>query len=210
MQSILQINRLRRQAERAIHCAEDKRSCPNFEHGPSTEDKHDDIETRETQETQTPDSGPVRSVDQPIASFIPGVEVRQRSVAETVGDHDGQGGLVFIVRWEGPDDPMNPMNWPLSRRAVATALVSLLAFCISAASSADAPVTRQSSVAYHVSQVPGSLTTGCYLLGIGVGSLFAGSFSETLGRNIVYAGAMSVFMVGRAATTVFRIAAVLT
>lgn len=34
-----------------------------------------------------------------------------------------------------------------------------------------------------------------FLIGFGVGSLFAGPFSDTLGRNIVYMGSMILFMI---------------
>ena len=36
---------------------------------------------------------------------------------------------------------------------------------------------------------------GLYLVGIGLGSLFAGPFSETFGRNAVYTGGMIIFMI---------------
>ena len=198
MQSILQISRLHQQAAHTLRCAEDKRSSPILEHEtPSEDDRREEVkgDTVEAGAARTSDDAFPIQAEKSIANFIPGVEVRQRTAAESISNNDGDG-LVFVVRWEGPDDPMNPQKWPIPRRAVATMLVSLLAFAISAASSADAPVTSQSSTAYHVSEVPGSLTTGCYLMGIGVGSLFAGSFSETLGRNIVYAGAMLIFIVG--------------
>lgn len=31
-----------------------------------------------------------------------------------------------VVDWEGPDDPMNPMNWALRKKVVITATVALL------------------------------------------------------------------------------------
>ncbi|OQE26105.1 hypothetical protein PENFLA_c007G10093 [Penicillium flavigenum] len=39
---------------------------------------------------------------------------------------------------------------------------------------------------FGVNSMAGSMTTGIFLVGIGVGSLFSGPFSETFGRNAVY------------------------
>ena len=33
-----------------------------------------------------------------------------------------------VVDWDGPDDPANPMNWPLSQKAAAIAIVSAITF----------------------------------------------------------------------------------
>ena len=33
-----------------------------------------------------------------------------------------------IVDWDGPDDPANPLNWSLSRKTVAIAIVSAITF----------------------------------------------------------------------------------
>jgi hypothetical protein len=31
-----------------------------------------------------------------------------------------------LVDWDGPDDPKNPRNWPLSKKAIITGTVSLI------------------------------------------------------------------------------------
>ena len=92
-----------------------------------------------------------------IKQSLEGIVVRDRE------NHEGGGGLVFVVGFEGPDDPQEPHNWSLPRRLAATMVVSLIAFSVGAASSIDAVVTPQSSAAYGVSEVPGSLTTGMFL-----------------------------------------------
>lgn len=33
-----------------------------------------------------------------------------------------------IVDWDGPNDPMNPLNWSSSKKVVAIAIVSLITF----------------------------------------------------------------------------------
>lgn len=64
-----------------------------------------------------------------------------------------------------------------------------------AASGIDATVLPQAASSLGVSEVAESLATGLYLIGMGMGSLVAGPFSETFGRNAVYTGSMAVFMV---------------
>lgn len=145
-------------------------------------------------------------LDTTSSAHVPGVQIRK------AGRDDGQKELVFIVGWDGDNDPMRPQNWSLARRWIATIMLCLISIIVSAASSIDAAVTPQSSEAFHVGEAAGSLTTGlsvvccvalivsdcslgCYLFGFAVGSLVAGSFSETFGRNIVYMVTGAVFMI---------------
>ena len=44
----------------------------------------------------------------------------------------------------------------------------------------------QATADFGVSEVTESLATGIFLIGFGVGALFAGPISETIGRNPVY------------------------
>lgn len=67
---------------------------------------------------------------------------------------------LFIVGWDGKDDPQNPMNYSFSSRLIATLLVSALAFVVGAASSIDSAVLPQNAAAFGVSDVVGSLVTG--------------------------------------------------
>lgn len=76
-----------------------------------------------------------------------------------------------------------------------TLQISLIAAAVGAASGIDATVLPQAASSLRVSEVAESLATGLYLVGMGAGSLVAGPFSETFGRNAVYSGSMAVFMV---------------
>lgn len=64
-----------------------------------------------------------------------------------------------------------------------------------AASGIDATVLPQAASSLGVSEVAESLATGLYLVGMGMGSLVAGPFSETFGRNAVYTCSVAIFMV---------------
>ncbi|KAI4840583.1 MFS general substrate transporter, partial [Aureobasidium sp. EXF-8845] len=47
---------------------------------------------------------------------------------------------------------------------------------------------------FGISEVAESLATGLYLIGFGAGALFAGPFSETLGRNPIYIVTMAIYI----------------
>ncbi|KAI0023345.1 major facilitator superfamily transporter [Xylariomycetidae sp. FL0641] len=124
-----------------------------------------------------------------LGHSLTGVHARERRT------HEGKGSQVFVVGWEGPDDAANPRNWSVAKRVGCTLQISLIAGCVGVASGIDATVLPQAAAALGVSDVAESLDTGMYLVGMGVGSLVAGPFSETFGRNYVYTGSMAVFMV---------------
>ncbi|KAJ5753388.1 uncharacterized protein N7511_007541 [Penicillium nucicola] len=109
--------------------------------------------------------------------------------AETLKD------AIILVSWEGKDDPLNPANYSVPRKLFMTILVSLISLVVTAASAIDACGVQQYSQYYHVSEVVGSLATGLFLIGFGVGSLLSGPFSETFGRNAVYLITMLVFLI---------------
>lgn len=43
-----------------------------------------------------------------LGHSLTGVHARDRRT------HEGKGDKVFVVGWEGPDDPLNPRNWTVS------------------------------------------------------------------------------------------------
>ncbi|KAF2102140.1 MFS general substrate transporter, partial [Rhizodiscina lignyota] len=102
---------------------------------------------------------------------------------------------VFVVGYQGPDDPMNPHNWGYGIRIFATIMVAAVAFVVSVAASIDSTAVHEAAAEFGVSQVTESLATGIYLIGFGAGALFAGPFSETVGRNPVYIVTMLLFSI---------------
>lgn len=124
-----------------------------------------------------------------LGHSLTGIHVRDRQT------HEGKGEKVLIVGWEGPDDPLNPQNWSLARRVGCTLQVSLIAAAVGSASGIDATVLPQAAGSLRVSEVAESLATGLYLVGMGLGALIAGPFSEEFGRNAVYICSMAVFMI---------------
>lgn len=125
-----------------------------------------------------------------LGHSLTGVQARDRRT------HEGnKGSQVFVVGWQGADDAQHPRNWPVGRRVSCTLQISLIAAAVGAASGIDATVLPQAARSLGVGEVAESMATGLYLVGMGVGSLVAGPFSETFGRNAVYVGSVAVFMV---------------
>ncbi|KAL2853647.1 major facilitator superfamily domain-containing protein [Aspergillus pseudodeflectus] len=122
-------------------------------------------------------------------SLPPGVS--RREIAGTNGSTE----TLFIVGWQHDNDPANPHNYSMTSRVTATLIVSVLAFAVGAASSIESAVLPQNSAAFGVSEVVASLATGIYLLGFAAGSLVSGPLSEILGRNAVYIGSLTLFMI---------------
>ena len=120
----------------------------------------------------------------------PGITLQNR-----IDGNTGAPTQVYLVGWTDEDDPLNPLNYTLSTRLAATLNVTALAFIVGAASSIESGVLPQNAAAYGVSDVVASLATGIYLLGFGTGSLVSGPLSEILGRNAVYAGSLTLFMI---------------
>ncbi|KAL4802329.1 major facilitator superfamily transporter [Aspergillus unguis] len=122
-------------------------------------------------------------------SLPPGV--RQKEIVNS----SGSPATVFLVGWEHNKDPANPHNYTTATRTSATLIVTALAFAVGAASSIESGVLPQNAKAFNVSEVVASLATGIYLLGFAAGSLVSGPLSEIVGRNAVYTGSLTLFMI---------------
>ncbi|RDW62905.1 MFS transporter [Aspergillus mulundensis] len=122
-------------------------------------------------------------------SLPPGVKQHE------ITDANGAPSTVFVVGWDHHKDPADPRNYTLATRITATLIVSALGFAVGAASSIESAVLPQNSAAFGVSEVVASLATGIYLLGFAAGSLVSGPLSEILGRNAVYLGSLTLFMI---------------
>lgn len=101
---------------------------------------------------------------------------------------------TFVVGWK-EGDALNPQNWSERSKWACTLAVCLLTLAITIPSSIDAPVADQFDEHFAVNAEAGSMTTGMYLIGLGVGALFAGTISETFGRNVIYLTTFIIFMI---------------
>jgi hypothetical protein len=86
---------------------------------------------------------------------LTGIDVRSRKT------HEGKElGSVFVVGFDGSDDPMDPHNWPLRRRIFATFNIGMIAWVVGMAASIDSPAIPQASAEFGVSDVAEALATG--------------------------------------------------
>ncbi|TKA33354.1 hypothetical protein B0A50_00907 [Salinomyces thailandicus] len=129
-----------------------------------------------------------RSTGTALGNVLTGINIRKRSTRE------GGDGNVFVVGYEGPDDPNDPHNWPMSKRIPCTLLVAGIGCCVGMASAIDSSAVRPAAEEFGVSEVVESMATGLFLIGFGAGSLFAGPISETVGRNLVYIATLAIYM----------------
>lgn len=90
-----------------------------------------------------------------IAYHLPGIEVRSH-----VDDSSDRPKRVFVVGWDGVNDPQHPRNYSVARRLTATLIVSALGFIVGAASSINSGVLPQNNAAFGISDVVGSLVDG--------------------------------------------------
>lgn len=112
-----------------------------------------------------------------LGRALTGIQVRRRQT------HEGGHGQVFVVGYQGENDPNDPHNWSYTKRIFATTMIAAIGFVVGVASAIDSSALREAAAEFGVSEVTESLATGLYLIGFGAGALFAGPFSETLGRN---------------------------
>lgn len=90
-----------------------------------------------------------------LGRALTGVLARKRTSVP-----EGSDPTVFVVGWEGKDDPTNPKNRSTATKVVATIIISLIAFVVTAASAIDTAVLPQAAAEFGVSDVVESIATG--------------------------------------------------
>jgi hypothetical protein len=90
-----------------------------------------------------------------LGMSLTGIDVRSRNT------HKGKElGRVFIVGFEGSNDPMDPYNWSISKRSFATFNIGMIAWAVGMAASVDSLAIPQASAEFGVSAVTEALATG--------------------------------------------------
>jgi multidrug resistance protein len=92
----------------------------------------------------------------------------------------------YLVTWNGPDDPMNPKNWKMSKKWAATFIVSSFTFISPVSSSMVAPAMKVMSQDLAITtQLESAMVLSIFVLAYAVGPLFLGPLSEVYGRVII-------------------------
>lgn len=76
---------------------------------------------------------------------------------------------VYVVGWDGPNDPENPMNFSLAKKWSITMITALLTFCVSFASSIFSTATFATADEFGVSPEVMILGVSLYVLGFACG-----------------------------------------
>lgn len=84
---------------------------------------------------------------------------------------------TYIVEFDGPDDPLNPLNWSIRKRVFTTLLLSLTTFVVTFASSVFSSALRVVAVEFDVSNEVATLGTSLFVVGFAVGPMVFPPFS---------------------------------
>ncbi|KAK8118244.1 MFS general substrate transporter [Apiospora kogelbergensis] len=182
MQSFRQYRRIRAAVE---HDLAQTKGGSNTAANPASLSSNDPASAEATGNGSRTSSSRDKENEKSIEPLLPGVTATRPA--------EDNGSVTYTVGWKD-EDPLNPQNWTLFRKWEVTFAVCLLTLAITLVSSIDAPVSLEFNEHYGVGAIAGSMTTGMYLIGSGVGALFAGTVSETFGRNVVYMTTFVVFM----------------
>ena len=112
--------------------------------------------------------------------------IRSRSTREpfTHALSNQKTGEDVIVRFDGKDDPYNPLNWPFGKKIVTTMLYGFTTMGATWASAVYAPAVTEVSRDYNVSKEVSTLGVSLFLFGFGLGPLLWAPLSEVYGRRL--------------------------
>ncbi|THV48324.1 hypothetical protein BGAL_0255g00100 [Botrytis galanthina] len=94
--------------------------------------------------------------------------------------------VVPPLQWNGPDDPDNPLNWPVWKKNVHVFTPALISFSATLGSSLISPAIPFISQTFHTSSTVSIIPLSTYVLALALGPLLAAPLSESLGRKPVY------------------------
>ncbi|KAG5362228.1 putative MFS-type transporter [Yarrowia sp. C11] len=91
---------------------------------------------------------------------------------------------LYLIEYNGPDDPESPLNWPMRRKIQTTVLYAIMTFAAQMNSAIFSPAAPHLINAMGISHEVATLTTSLYVAGIAFGPLLFAPFSEVYGRKI--------------------------
>ncbi|KAH8594646.1 major facilitator superfamily domain-containing protein [Bisporella sp. PMI_857] len=164
----------------------DDSSSSSSIHSSSDIDANIDVEKAETHDlrpyfsrtTQAEAVGPERVESRPIVPTV---------------TSDG----VILVDWYTTDDPENPLNWSIAKRAFVSFQILIYTFAVYMGSSIYAPGIPGIMQRFGVSETAASLGLALYVFGYGIGPMLFSPLSEMplIGRNPPYIATLAIFVV---------------
>ncbi|SCU77391.1 LADA_0A00210g1_1 [Lachancea dasiensis] len=102
----------------------------------------------------------------------------------------------FLVDWNGPKDPENPLNWKRGKKALVVFEMMLLTCATYMGASIYTPGQMAIQEDFHVGHVVGTLNLSLYVLGYGLGPVVFSPLSEVarVGRQHIYIVTLFMFM----------------
>ncbi|KAL4764549.1 MFS transporter [Aspergillus foveolatus] len=91
---------------------------------------------------------------------------------------------AYIVEFEGPDDPMHPQNWPMTRRVALGCILTFAALVAAYGSSVFATATPGTMSEFGYGREVAALGTTLYVLGFAAGPTIWAPMSELIGRRV--------------------------
>ncbi|KAL1836324.1 hypothetical protein VTJ49DRAFT_5308 [Mycothermus thermophilus] len=92
-----------------------------------------------------------------------------------------------VVSWDGPNDPLNPMNWTMKKKWTNIAVLSVMTLITPLGSSMFAPgIPRILAEFNETSSTTATFILSVYILGFAFGPLVVAPMSEIYGRSLLY------------------------
>ncbi|CAG8978441.1 hypothetical protein HYALB_00012608 [Hymenoscyphus albidus] len=124
-------------------------------------------------------------------------DLEEDTLDERKGDYGGEGRSEkdpFEVLWDGDHDPLNPRSFTMARKWGIVLIVSASSMCVTCTSSIYTSTYAQLEEEFHSSRLLATGGLSLFILGLGIGPMFLGPFSEFYGRRPVYLAAFSLFL----------------
>ncbi|OAL02054.1 MFS general substrate transporter [Phaeosphaeriaceae sp. SRC1lsM3a] len=96
--------------------------------------------------------------------------------------------------WDGPDDPDNPHNWSMGKRAYHAVAPAAFGFAVTFGTSVYTPAVSDVMRDFNISRTVALLGLTFFTLGIGFGPMATAPLSEFYGRRIIYLVSSPIFM----------------
>lgn len=155
MQSFRQYSSLGKRLEAQLH----RTRTANYTI-PSTTDVQPadvDLEAPSSSSTDVEDDAP--QLERPLSKIGTNLAAALTGITKQQRPHTNDKN-VFVVSFEGPNDPLNPRNWSLTKRVFCTFNVGMIALVVGMAASIDSAVIARAAKDFGVSQVAEALATG--------------------------------------------------
>jgi multidrug resistance protein len=128
-------------------------------------------------------------------SSLPQSEDNEKIGTPTTDENDLK---AFEVRWDGPEDPMNPKSaaWaPYWRKWTIVILGSVSSMCVTFASALYTSAYGGMEREFGVSRLAATVGLSIFVCGLGLGPMFLSPLSEFYGRRPIYLCAFGMYFI---------------